>query len=83
MRLKYLKGKSKTVCWVGTSESTLFDPIGKTTDERGKRLLENPLCKGWFEEVKATPFKCDQCGFEAKSVAGLGGHKRKHKEIST
>ena len=91
MRLKYLKGKSIRVNWKGTDEFTLFVPFGNTSDERGQRLLDNPEFKGHFEKVESEPvtgsketvFKCDVCGFEGKSKAGLAAHKRKHKEIET
>jgi hypothetical protein len=89
MRLRHVNGSTIKVNWAGTSEFTVFGPVGETTDERGQRLLNNPVYKGQFEEVKTEPpsgvltFKCDICGEVKKSKAGLGSHKRKHKEIST
>ena len=91
MRLRFVQGKGKTVFWSdsvdkGHPDSTDFIPEGETSDERGKRLLENPKYQGMFIEVKEetpTPkesFICDRCDFSGKTKAGLGAHKRKHKE---
>ena len=89
MRLRTIDGSTIHVNWEGTNESTVFNPEGETTDKFGTRLLNNPKFKGRFElvaekntEPKET-FLCDTCGLVMKSKAGLGSHKRKHKEIST
>ena len=92
MRLKYLKGKAIRVNWTGTSEYTMFEPFGETSDEKGQALLDNPKYASLFEKVTTEPdkpesktelFKCETCGEFKKSKAGLGAHKRKHKEIET
>jgi hypothetical protein len=95
MRLRYMRDRSITVNWSDSPdrknpEFTVFCPEGETTDKRGKGLLASREYKGWFvevppvkeiavEEPKAA-FPCDVCGHQAKSKAGLGSHKRKHKE---
>ena len=93
MRLRYVGGeKHITVNWKDSPdpnkpEFTVFDPEGETSDERGQRLLDNPKYNGKFVKVEppkpAEPkptFTCDVCGEVKKSKAGLGAHKRKHKE---
>jgi hypothetical protein len=96
MRLRFLKDKRQVVNWSDSPdkkhpEFTVFDPVGETSDERGKRLIANPAYQGWFEVVpEETPagpaepekptFACDVCGETLRSKAGLGAHKRKHKE---
>lgn len=88
MRLRYTKGTSRTVGWAGTKPyiQVTFSPYGDVEDSLGERLLSNPQYPGWFERVEpeqpVETFTCDICGKVAGSKAGLGSHKRKHKEQS-
>jgi hypothetical protein len=97
MRLRYVRDKKIKVNWSDSPdkdnpEFTVFEPEGETSDERGKRLLENKHHRDWFVELpvpveitvaeKPREFICDVCGESKKSKAGLGAHKRKHKETS-
>jgi len=97
MRLRYTRDKRIKVNWSDSPdknnpEFTVFEPDGETSDERGKRLLENREHRGWFMEVPPVEitvpekpketFLCETCGETKKSKAGLAAHKRKHKETS-
>jgi hypothetical protein len=68
-----------------------FTPEADLPDEYGQRLLDNEHYKGLFARVdvpkevsppqeQKTGFPCDKCDFVAGSKAGLGSHKRTHKE---
>ncbi len=79
----------------GYPHSTFFGPEADIPVEFGERLLNNPESSGKFIRVdvpqaaaaiafppieQKPQFACDVCGKEAGSKAGLGAHKRKHKE---
>lgn len=85
MLLKYT-GDTIKVKWRRTNPvfEVKFSPLPdkEIPDDLAKRLLTNPDYRGRFVLVEEQPleYPCDECNFVAKSEAGLGSHKRKHKE---
>ena len=47
---------------------------------RRRQKAINPEKYAALEEPETEGFLCDECGFEAKSAAGLRSHARKHQE---
>jgi len=86
MTLKFLDGERKTIRDQREKppKDYEFNPVGEVPKGVGERILAAQKQVGRFEVVGASPppeaeFRCDVCGEVAKSKAGLGSHKRKHK----
>lgn len=82
--------KGKTPDPMPFTSEQVFDPnTMKFHEFRGGRFETDDeeviefLVQAGYEAVDKPPeesFKCDLCEFVAKSKAGLGAHKRNHKE---
>lgn len=68
----YVDGDGNRVTANSPQVRRLFAPAGATISERDARRL------GLLDD-EPSGHRCE-CGYEAKTAAGLGAHRRRHKE---